>query len=176
MYVHGNNAVQLDHNYTTYKTSREHSDTDPLKEHRTTSLTRNQVNRKRRIRQKSSPVYTTTLALVIIATLFITVLLLKTQFTVAENSSKIIALRQELANVKKINGQLESDISKNVKMDEVYDIAVNEFGMVYPNDEEVNTIQGDYSTYTVQYADVHVPDESDGITIGSVLGFISEGW
>lgn len=163
VYISGNNAVQLEGIYSNYKT--EHS-TKKIKKNKTKAV-RHQV---------SNPAYTFILTSVIITTLVVTVVLLKTQFIVTDQAEKLIQLQQDLVEIKKTNDQIESDIQVSVNMEEVYRIATEELGMVQAGKDNIKYIQAKDLTYTVQYADVDVPEDEAGVNIGNILGFISKGW
>lgn len=163
IYISGNNAIQLEGTYSNYKTERNKRD----------KIIKQRPNRAV---QSSNHMYTFILTSVIITTLVVTVVLLKTQFIVTDNAEKLIQLQQELVEIKKTNSQLESDIQKNVNMDEIYKIATEELGMVQASKDNVKYVEPKNSTYTVQYADVNVPKDEEGVNIGNILGFISKGW
>lgn len=163
IYISGNNAIQLEGIYSDYKTERN-------KREKTVKP------RPKEQFQGSNRVYTFILTSVIITTLVVTVVLLKTQFIVTDNAEKLIQLQQELVEIKETNNQLESDIQKNVNMDEIYKIATQELGMVQASKDNVKYVNSNDSTYTVQYADVNVPKDKVGVNVGNILGFISKGW
>jgi len=75
-----------------------------------------------------------------------------------------------------VNNQIESDISKSINMEEVYRIATTELGMVYPTKDNIKLINEKDATYTIQYADARVVEDEIDLSIGNILGFISEGW
>lgn len=115
------------------------------------------------------------LAFVIIATLGVCVVYLKAEYAVTSNSEQIMSLKNQLSEVNKQNQQLEDEIASSVNLDEVYRIATQELGMVLPSKEEVFYIGADDITYTKKYADITKP-ESESVSVGNVLGFISKGW
>lgn len=159
IYVSGNNAIQMDRYYF------EHNEQERVQRPKKKSLKH----------EKTNPIYTLVLISVIVTTLIVTVVLLKTQFIVADNAGRIIQLQQELVEIKKKNDQIESDIHKSINMDEVYKMATEELGMVQAGKEDVKYIDAKDITYTVQYADVDLPEEENA-SIGNILAFISKGW
>ncbi len=162
VYISGNNAVQLEQYVHPEKTVK--------------TVVRKKAKTQTRRHQISNPIYTFVLISVIIATLVVTVVLLKTQFIVTDRAEQLIMLQQELVEIKKANSQIESDIKKSVNMDEVYRIATQELGMVQAGKDNIKYVQAKELTYTVQYADVTVSNEADEMNIGHILGFISKGW
>lgn len=159
IYVSGSNAVQLE-SYI------EQNDQEKVR----------RPKKKNVKHEKSNPIYTLVLISVIVTTLVVTVVLLKTQFIVADNAGRIIQLQQELVEIKKKNDQIESDIHKSINMDEVYKMATEELGMVQAGKDDVKYIESKDITYTVQYADVESLEEEENANIGNILAFISKGW
>ncbi|PKM49801.1 MAG: hypothetical protein CVV02_14425 [Firmicutes bacterium HGW-Firmicutes-7] len=159
--ISGNNAMQLERNY--FKSNKEEK------------IILKQKKQSSRI-EKSNPIYTMVLISVIVTTLVVTVILLKTQFSVSDNAERIILLQQELVEIKKTNDQIESDINKSINMDEVYKMATEELGMVQAGRDDIKYIQSKDISYTIQYADVNVLEEEEGANVGKILAFISKGW
>jgi len=164
IYITGSNAVKLDERHYTNKSQE-----------RTLKNNRN-IRSKKAIKKESNIFYTLIFTMVIMTTFAVAILLLKTQFTVAEHSSEIIELKRQLMDIKKVNNQIESDISKSINMEEVYRIATTELGMVYPTKDNIKLINEKDATYTIQYADARVVEDEIDLSIGNILGFISEGW
>lgn len=162
--ISGNNAIKLEKSYTNQNAGRNEES--------------QQVNTNRRLRvaQRVNPVYTLALTLIIALTLAIAVILLKAQFVVSDNAERIIALQQNLLEIKKQNEQLESDIKKSINMEEVYKIATQELGMVQAGKGDIKYIDANDLSYTVQYTDIQVKEEKEDLNISNILGFISKGW
>ena len=75
--------------------------------------------------------------------------------TAAKTNSDVIAeLKSELSTLKENNDVLESDINASIDYDAIYDTAVNELGMVYPEKKQVITYDSKESEYVKQYKDV----------------------
>lgn len=165
IYVVGNNAVKLEGNYSAFKETRAQRE----------NSMRTKTTQRRNYKQSNAR-YTLVLIFVIMATLAVVMLLLKTQFIVSDNSARIISLQQQLVDINKSNAQIETEIKKSIDMNEVYTIATEELGMIQPTQQDIRYIENDDTTYTVQYADGKVIEEDEGISIGNVLGFISKGW
>lgn len=113
-------------------------------------------------------------AFVIIATLAICVVFLKTQFNYNELNKEIELKKQELSSLKKENMQTQDDIKGQIDLEYVYNEATTRLGMHLPGPGDVYMIQVDPLTYTTKYASVEVKD--DEITVGNVLGYITRGW
>lgn len=160
IYISGSNAIQVDRNY--FKQYEQETTKQKVKKC---------VNH-----EKSNPIYTLILISVIVTTLVVTIILLKTQFIVTDNAGRIIQLQQELVEIKKKNDQIESDIHKSINMDEVYRMATEELGMVQAGKEDIKYVQSKDVTYTVQYADIETPEDEGHVNVGNILAFISKGW
>ncbi|NDL66138.1 septum formation initiator family protein [Anaerotalea alkaliphila] len=124
---------------------------------------------------KANNLYTFLLAFVIIATLLVCVVLLKTQLAVTALNSDILRLKREIANMNEQNQQLVEEIATAVDLEEIYRAATEEMGMVLPDKGQVFYIQQDDITYTKKYADITMP-QNGAPTVANVLGFISKGW
>ena len=70
------------------------------------------------------------------------------------NRDVIAELKSELSTLKENNDVLESDINASIDYDAIYDTAVNELGMVYPEKKQVITYDSKESEYVKQYKDV----------------------
>lgn len=114
------------------------------------------------------------LAFVIIATLGVCVLFLKTQFSYGELNEEIESVKRELNTMKRANVELEEEIKGLVDLEHIYDMAVNEYGMRLPGPSEVYYIKSEPVTYTTKYGAVELEEDKD--RIGGVLGYITRGW
>lgn len=159
VYISGSSAIQLEGNYSNYK-----------------ERAKKKSKRNKIYHEKSNPVYTLILFFVIITTLAISVILLKAQFAVSDSAGNIIKLQQDLAEIKKKNEQIASDIHKSINMDEVFRIATEELGMVQAGKDDIEFIQAKDVTYTIQYADLNVTKDKTKTNVGNILAFISKGW
>jgi len=135
----------------------------------------NQEPRQVKKRTSINPVYTLVLISLVFLMLLICVMILKAQFTVAATSDKVIELKQELTSIRRENAHLESIIHEELDLVAIKEVAMNDYGMVYPTDSDVIRIQPVASGYTVQYALVEAP-VVEKASIGNVLAFITRGW
>lgn len=159
-YVVGNNAVA----YAQYEENNEAYVSEVVK-----------VSKPRRERYSIDPMYTFMLSFVIIAMLIICVIMLKTQFSVADTSEHIIELKNELNEAKKINAHLDATINNELDLVEIKRIAIEEYGMVYPTGDDIIIINTESSSYTVQYTSIELPEKKEA-TLGNMLAFITRGW
>lgn len=159
-YVVGNNAVAL----------------DSIRENNTYNQN---VELKKVDREKSvysiNPACTFLLASVIITMIIICVVMLKAQFSVVDTSDQIIILKNELSDLKKSNAQLAAQINEAMNLNEIREIAINDYGMVYPEGKDVVEVKPEARSYTIQYASIEAPKE-EKMTIGNMMAFITRGW
>ena len=91
-------------------------------------------------------------------TMAITVLLcynyLQVRGNIVEVKRELVGKEQELSTLLKENAALEEGLNGQVNWDVVYLTAVNEFGMVYPNHNEVVTYESTRNGHVIQYKDI----------------------
>lgn len=167
-FVHGSNAVKVDTLFHDDNVNQDRQSTEVYKTNRKGNKTKSKVS-------KMPVVYTCVLSLVIGVTVATLVLLLKSQFTVAAQSQKVIELQKDLVVLKSENEKLASNIDKSVNMDEIYRIATEELEMIQPSADNIKYIEPTVASYTIQYTNIDVVEEQ-GIDLGSFLGFISSEW
>ena len=122
---------------------------EPLKTPDESQQTQKEINREiRRQRQKQirrnnkiNLMYTVAVASVAAVVFFICYQYLNVQAAAKTNSDMIAELKSELSTLKENN-------------DAIYDTAVNELGMVYPEKKQVITYDSKESEYVKQYKDV----------------------
>jgi len=119
--------------------------------------------------------HTVAVITVVLLMMLVCVMMLKTQFTVANTSEKTIKLKHELTAVRRENAHLESIIQSNLDLVEIKRLAMEDYGMVYPSEDEVIQIATEASSYTVQYGEIESPSK-ERISIGNVLAFMTRGW
>lgn len=90
----------------------------------------------------------------IIATLYVCVDFLKLQTEVSKMEKSIKTMEKDLTTLTNENDAAYASIDTSLDLKEVYKIAVEELGMVYPNNNEVITYQGSDEDYVRQYEDI----------------------
>ena len=123
---------------------------------------------------KINTLCTFVLAFVIIATLGVCVVFLKTQFSYSEINTKIESIKRELNTVKRENIQLEENLEAMVDLEEIYVAATGRLNMRLPGPEDVLFIESNPVSYTTKYGPVKI--ETEEVSIGNVLGYITKGW
>ena len=94
------------------------------------------------------------LTVAIIATVYVCVDYLMLQNQVSQMDRSIIKLEKELTVLTNENNAAYEAIDTALNLDYIYQVAVEELGMVYPNKNEVITYQRSSSNYVRQYEDI----------------------
>ncbi len=89
-----------------------------------------------------------------VITLYLCYNYLQVQGNIVQLERDVLMLEQEFDTVVAENAALEDTLSSPVNWDEVYLTAVGEFGMVYPNKNEVITYQSTEKGHVIQYQDI----------------------
>ena len=94
----------------------------------------------------------------LVATMAITLYLcynyLQVQGNIVQLKRDVAVLDQEFNTLLNENSALEESLNGQVDWDVVYMTAVNEFGMVYPNNNEVVTYESTRNGHVIQYKDI----------------------
>ncbi|MDF2541796.1 MAG: putative rane protein [Herbinix sp.] len=107
------------------------------------------------------------LSLAIIITVYACVEYLKAQTELSKMEKDIVSLEASLIVMSHENDALYEQINTAYDMAYVYDKAVNELGMVYPNHNTVITYEKTENNYTRQYKDV--PEVTDDNPLDALL-------
>lgn len=166
----GNNALVLDrHMNLPEKVNNENMETQMKNNNKYRSEPRIDTNYA-----KINTLCTFVLAFVIIATLGVCVVFLKTQFSYSEINNKIESVKRELNTIKRENIQLEENLEAMVDLERIYLAATTRLNMRLPGPEDVLFIESNPVSYTTKYGPVKIKTEE--ISIGNVLGYITKGW
>jgi len=112
--------------------------------------------RRREIRRNNrvNLVYTTALVVCAAVVFFICYQYLNLQADIKANSETVIELQEQLNSLKAENNSYEAEINASIDYNEIYDTAVNELGMIYPNRNQVINYDSHESEYVKQFKDV----------------------
>lgn len=66
----------------------------------------------------------------------------------------VVELQNQLNSIKAENNSHEAEINASIDYNAIYDTAVNELGMVYPNRSQVINYDSKESEYVKQYKDI----------------------
>ncbi len=94
------------------------------------------------------------LTIAIIATLYFCVEFLMLQYDVTAMEKEIVSMEHNLTTMKNENDAAYEQINSAYDLDYVYQVAVGELGMVYPNKNTVITYQSNDEGYVRQYRDI----------------------
>lgn len=94
------------------------------------------------------------LTFAIITTLYVCIEYLKVQTDVSQMEKEIINKEHNLASLKKENDATYELISEKYDLAYVYEVAVGELGMVYPNKNTVISFQKNPESFVTQYGDI----------------------
>ena len=98
--------------------------------------------------------YVTFLSIVAVACLFICVNYLKLQAQVTESRKQISRMESSYSDLKLSNDAAYSKAVSSVDLDKIRDIAINELGMVYANQDQIVTYEKQDKDYVRQYEKV----------------------
>lgn len=94
------------------------------------------------------------LSIAIIATVFVCIDYIKVQSDINHMQKEIDSQQEKLITLTKDNDALEEMVKVEYNLDYVYHMAVEELGMVYPNDNTVITYKGSDIDYVRQYEEI----------------------
>ncbi len=98
--------------------------------------------------------YVTFLAIAAVVTLFTCVQYLQLQSDITSRSKHITSLQQELSDAKEANTTKYNAIMNTMNLEQIRDIAMNRFGMVYADDEQIVKYQSPTGKAVTQYATI----------------------
>jgi cell division protein FtsL len=90
----------------------------------------------------------------IIATVYVCVDYLKLQTQVSHMKKDIVKIEKELTALANENDAAYEAIDTAVDLEHIYQVAVKELGMVYPNKNEIITYKSSSTNYVRQYEDI----------------------
>ncbi len=96
----------------------------------------------------------------IVLTLITCVDYLKVQSSIVSMNKNIANLESNLAKLEDENGAMLARINTSLDLNHIYQIATNELGMVYPNDNQVITYESTLSDYVRQYENIPASNSS----------------
>jgi cell division protein FtsL len=147
-YVHGNTVrkIQVAEPY-----SNDEKSIEQLEEER--RLKRQQLKRIHRTNQLNF-VYTVAVTAIVGVIFAVCYQYLNLQTEVKNNASLVSDLQAELTSLTTANDELEVEVNASIDYDAIYDTAVNELGMIYPEKNQVIRYDAGESEYVKQYQDV----------------------
>lgn len=125
--------------------------------------TEEQLEEKRQRRKKEQQIrrankmnlaYTIVVTAVLAVIFTICYQYLNLQATAKANATEVSKLKSQLMTMTDNNDEMEVDIKASINYDDIYNTAVNDLGMIYPNKSQVITYKSSESEYVKQYQDV----------------------
>ncbi len=98
--------------------------------------------------------YVMFLAVASFVALFACVQYLQLQSEITNRSKHITSLQQELADTKEANTTRYNAIMNSMNLEEIRDIAINDLGMVYADENQIITYQSPTNSSVIQYANI----------------------
>ena len=98
--------------------------------------------------------YVAFLAIAAVVALFACMQYLQLQSEITSRSKHITSLQQDLADAKEANTTRYNVIMNSMNLEEIRDIAMNEFGMVYASPEQIIKYQRPDGSAVTQYAGI----------------------
>ncbi len=94
------------------------------------------------------------LVVALVITLYLCYNYLQVQGNIVQLERDVLVLEEQLDTVMAENAALEDGLNSQVNWDEIYQTAVGELGMVYPNKNEVITYTSTQNGHVIQYRDI----------------------
>ncbi len=148
-YIHGSAAPKL------YPSERE----EQLRRRRQQDIGKN-VKKHHRIRRNQERAmymdlpYVIMLTLASICTLYLCVNYLHLQSAITARMHNIESMEEKLEKMRTENDALETSINTSIDLNEIYEIATKELGMVYAKKDQVLLYDKTESEYVRQYEDI----------------------
>lgn len=117
---------------------------------------RRRQNEQRKIHRanKLNFLYTVGVSVIVAAIFGICIQYLNLQSTVKSNASEVAQLQAQLYSLQETNNETQEEINAGINLDKIYEAAVNELGMRYPNQSQVRLYESSVSEYVKQYQDI----------------------
>ena len=130
--------------------------TQPVKQH-----DKEQHNKSKQLNRG----YVTFLAIASIVAMLACVQYLQLRSELAQRSQEITRKQRELVQLKEANTTKYNALINTMNLEEIRDIAVNDFGMVYADESQILTYSSPADKAMTQYADI----PKNGIVAGSSM-------
>ena len=111
-----------------------------------------QANRSKAMHMSKG--YVAFLAIAAIVVLFVCMRYLQLQSEISSRANHITALQQELADTKEANTTRYNAVMNSMNLEEIRNIAINEFGMVNATPEQIIMYKSPTGSMITKYADI----------------------
>ena len=113
-------------------------------------------NKKIRRANRINFLYTLGVSAIVVTIFVMCVQYLNIQSSVQGNQAAVTQLQSQLNELTNENQEREVGINTSIDYELIYDTAVNELGMIYPDRDQVITYDSVVSEYVKQYKDIPV--------------------
>lgn len=114
----------------------------------------NSIRKNREKASHMNPGYVLFLAIAAVCTLTVCANYIQLQSDITNRIKEIAKLERELSNMKIENNAEYGRITSSVDLEKIKEIAINELGMVYANEEQVVLYEDRENEYMRKYADI----------------------
>lgn len=111
-------------------------------------------NRRIRRANKVNFLYTLGVSAIVVTIFIMCVQYLNIQSAVQGNQNTVTQLQTKLNEITNENDERETEINTSIDYELIFDTAVNELGMIYPDRNQVITYDSAISEYVKQYKDI----------------------
>ncbi len=151
-YVSGNNVRKL------YEANPARKTVVPDRSEEQERRNRRQEQRQLRRANKLNFLYTMAVSGIVAVIFVICYQYLNLQASVKQNASEISGLQEKLASLTADNDATEISLQTGIDYEAIYEAAVTELGMVYPDKDKVISYNAGVSEYVKQYQDIPAAD------------------
>lgn len=123
--------------------------------------------RKSRLNQGIDMLSLLVMTAAIVVTLYTCVEYLRVQTNISQMNKEIASLESDLTKLQNENKDALSQINTNLDLNYIYQVATNELGMVYPNNNQMISYESNPSGFVRQYSDI--PEESKDTLLDKIL-------
>ena len=149
-YVNGNTVRQLD----AQPVRKERIDRNRIEEERRRKNRRNAARRNRERAMYMSPARVMFLSSCVGLSAFAAVSLIQIQSQITQRMKHIAALESQLTDMKADNDAKYKEIITSVDLNEIKDVAINQFGMTYAAEDQIVYFSVENENFMDQYSDI----------------------
>lgn len=158
MYVSGNTARKL--SAAPERVRRDYDERITEVPNRSISKPKNKPALKPAIGRGIDFISMMVLVLAMVATLAVCIEYLKVQSGIIQLDKEIVNLEKDLSKRLDTNNAMRNSLAAAIDLDQIYEVAVGELGMVFPNKNRVITYDKNDVGYVRQYGDIPEVDKN----------------
>ncbi|TCK97859.1 hypothetical protein EDC19_0261 [Natranaerovirga hydrolytica] len=158
------------HYYVEGNTARKLQVVEDVQE-RTNPLLEKKIQRRKNKHLK----YKISLVAVFVMTLCACILYLQTELKVSSQKTQVTNIESQYRQLRNENEILTAYLTPEWNLEEIYEIATTELGMINPNNNQVIYYDNEVGSFMNQYAQIPAEEQNE-TNITNIIGFISKGW